>query len=301
MNHLPGFSRDIKDELYNELLEVVKERDKKNKALALILSGYVVCFLVYIIGLTSLGFFIKGLIPYSLFVLPLFIHMGGFRINHLFKTRVISKVLDHLLPGIKYKPTDQLTASNLRGAKLFNFKPNTIKGEDLFEGKRGETTFRFSEIKTDVVALGRFKGILIKCKCDIAIDKSLRIYSKRAHSKNQEGNMIPLAIDELENAKYYDAIGYLGTNYDAILNDEVLSLLTDIKNVFDDGLLYVSFFPKSVHLAIKTAKDYFEPNLRGKITIEQVESIYSEIVNCLLVVDIIEEISQRTKRIKKLD
>ncbi len=171
-----------------------------------------------------------------------------------------------------------------------NFYATKARGEDLFKGTRGKTAFKFSEIRASSYKVSNneldktFKGVLVKCKLNIPIKKSIRIYSKSIIVE-PVGTKKMLLLGKYSN--HFNVFGYENEQCAAILNDKILSQLAEIETLFQ-AKVFISFFPKSAHIAISTNHNYFEPNLKKEINIEQVERIYNEIIKCIMVVDIID-------------
>lgn len=306
-NHLPQLASNIREELLDKLAKIqnqLKKAREGNNLARFIFVFYFISIGVYIysdsdsIKESPVSFVLLSL--FIFLVLYLFLWNGKRRHILGFKNEIIKAIVTHLIPEITYHPSDNLSASNLRGAKLFRYKSQNAIGEDLFIGKRGNTSFRFSEIKSQLEQEYQFKGILIKCFCDLPIEKSIRIYSKDAKhiysSKNMQ--LIDLSKPHPLLSEQFKVIGYPEEDYINILNNKVLSQSLDIKETFQSPV-YVSLFPKSAHIAIETEYNYFEPDLNKAIDIEQVNRIYNEIIQCLLAVDIIDEISTGANSEKK--
>lgn len=298
-HHLPQLAGNTREELLDRLKkaqETAEARKEKNYTAIGVFLFFLICLISFSFNQTEwVKESLVRFVTISL-VLTFLIYLAFWRKKsgpiRQFKNEVIKIIIKHLIPEITYQPSDNLSASNLRGARLFKYKSEKARGEDLFTGKRGNTSFRFSEIKTKLDDQYTFKGILIKCFGDFPIKKSIRIYSRDAKhiysSKNM--SMIDLSKSYPHFNKAFKVIGYSEENYINIINDRVLSQLQDIKQAFN-GPIYISLFPKSAHIAIETPHNYFEPNLKKELNLDQVTRIYNQIIQCLLAVDIIDEIS----------
>lgn len=302
MSNLPQIPEDVRENLLEKLkaLEIEKAKSINKRYLALFL-------IIVLIGLISLfsSVFIIPIIAFLFFTIIRLLMSFTF-VKRRFKNEVINEILQYLLPTVKYSPYSKLTASNLRGSRILGMNVEKIRGDDLFQGTRGKTSFKFSEIKFSGVhknvssefSFNKFHGVLIKCKCEIPIEKSLRIFSINSKGSMKHDNMQPINLEEGAYYKKFKAFGFDNVHYGAIINSRFLERLWSIKEMFG-GDLYVSIFPKSAHVFVEINHDFFEPNLKEKLSMNQVNRIYKEIIMCLMVVDVIDEVNIASKKATK--
>lgn len=69
--------------------------------------------------------------------------------------------------------------------------------------------------------------------------------------------------------------------------------LLNIENTFGNQI-YLSLRNNVAYIGVHKNKDFFEPNFLKEITIETCFKIYNELINCLMVVDIIDELNHGT-------
>lgn len=308
-NNTPGFSIDAKQELVSKLTKLEKERKK----------AFLDMFIIWFVVLISILIFIylfwksdsqdeqnsKRGIVISLVLLAIILSLWKRkRIIVLFKEKVISTILNHLLPEIQHTYYQKLTPSNVRGTRLFKRKANRTSGEDFFKGTRGLTEFKLSELKAKfktVIPIGGifrpdrlnvklFKGVLIMCRLETPLNKSVRIYSKGVRGISVPKNMERKPITHKEFDKFFKIYSYPEEDILSVTHNHFLERLISIKEAFNSDI-YISIFPKSANVAIRTNTNFFDPQLNKKIDLKQVERIYQEIINCLMVVDVIDELN----------
>lgn len=308
---LPGLPVDVREEMLTKLSEI---RFARRKAVASILAVWFLLFLV--IALFVMSFWESdsvneqssktGIIILIVILGIILSSWQTMNIRRLFKEKAITNILTHLLPDVKYNYYRKLTPSNVRGTRLFKKKAEQTVGEDFFKGSRGETEFKFSELTAKfktIITVGNsygskdklhkklFKGLLIICRIDLPLNKSVRIYSKGCKNVSKNARMERVFTEHEEFNSKFEMFGYLGEDLVHVIHSRFLERLIDIQSVFK-GDIYISLFPKSANVAIQTNANFFDPKLRKKIDMKQVERIYQEIVNCLMVVDVIDELNQ---------
>ncbi len=85
-----------------------------------------------------------------------------------------------------------------------------------------------------------------------------------------------------------------------IINSSFIQDVVLVQEIFKRPV-YVSFVNENINIGIETYEQFFDPSLNNEIGLEQVERVYAEIVNCLMVVDIIDEFNQGGKRMYNQD
>lgn len=311
MNNTPQIPVNVRENLLKKLKEL--QQEKVQRITKKIVIVFIQSFLLIIVGglLFVLGEFHGFIIGLSLYFI--FVIFDGFgtirRLKLKFKVEIIGNVLKHLVPSMSYHPYSKLTESNIRGSRILGIAVSKLKGDDLFKGVRGNTTFKFSEVKfsgilkgEDLGYSGKFHGVLVKCKCEIPIRKSARIFSVNSKGKMTHHNMIEVDFSDFGFENKLKGYGFKEQQYSAVFNEKFLGRIWDVKQLFG-GDIYVSVFPKSAHIFVEIEKDYFEPSLKEKISMNQVERIYQEIVQCLMIVDIIDEINiqKPSKKVKNIE
>lgn len=232
-----------------------------------------------------------------------------------FKNENIKILLEYLLPNISYISNNYHSETAFNNAKLF-FKPaSKIKGEDFFVGERGSTKFQISEIKTEYrsiiktsrrnllpneiydnrIELPLFRGVFITCEIRLNIEKPIRIYTKNSSNYYVDKELKEVKTSNENFNNNFNVLSYLEKDASKILQHNFLEQLLYIKEVFTTNI-YISIFPTSVNFAIDTTTNFFDPQLNKKIDLNQVERIYQEIINCLMIVDVIDELNNNNKR-----
>ena len=69
------------------------------------------------------------------------------RVRSAFKTEVLSRVFEFVLPGVDYRPGSHIGSEHVERSGLFPESWNRDSGEDYVAGRLGETDFWFSELR----------------------------------------------------------------------------------------------------------------------------------------------------------
>lgn len=208
------------------------------------------------------------------------------------------KYINYLIPEIGSKSYIYDYQKKIESSRTLNIKYDRYKSEDYFEGKRGTVKFEMFEFKAykndedDWINTDDLKlhGFIIKGKANFPISKSLRIYPKKSTHKVKTGTLKIIEVKSSEYKNEFNLLGFTTENYDNILTDKLFKQIKDLQSILGKEI-FISIFPKSVNIMIDIDKDYFEPNLKEKISMTQLNRVYNQFINFLLAIDIMEEIA----------
>jgi hypothetical protein len=65
---------------------------------------------------------------------------------HAFKVNVIQKIIDYIDPNLTYCPEGHVPKWQIVASRIFSKHPDRVRGDDLVQGRVGETNMQFSEV-----------------------------------------------------------------------------------------------------------------------------------------------------------
>jgi hypothetical protein len=315
LKNTPSFPIDAKEELIDKL--EILDKEKSRKLTKMFYYGILIAFsgpivALFVLKVNSLEAYIPVVTIFGGISLVIYIISRVYKSNVIkrFKTEAIANLLRYLLPNVQYHPQNAHIISDFNRMKLFKKGASKLTGEDYFEGVRGGVKFKISEVKTNYrsnlrysksillpkevydnrVHLPLFNGLVIICEKINNIKKPIKIYSKECSNYFFDKELKKIETQNENFNNKYDLYSYLKKDLANTINDDFLNQLLHIKEVFN-AEVNLSILPNSVNVAIKTSTNFFDPQVGKKIDLKQVERIYQEIVNCLMVVDIIDELN----------
>ncbi len=109
------------------------------------------------------GFGLSGSFPITVGILlvPAVTFLYRFLISgyvYDFKTNIIKRIVGYIDPGLTYTPTGHVPRWQVVASRIFSRHPDRVSGDDLVEGRVGETNMQFSEIHAEARRESRFSG-----------------------------------------------------------------------------------------------------------------------------------------------
>jgi hypothetical protein len=220
------------------------------------------------------------------------------KITKEFKLNVILPSINNR-ENINYAHDKSVTKYEFINSEIYSAgKVDRFKGEDLFYGKRGKTTYKFSEVhaeerRTRTDSKGRtktyyvtvFKGIFMMADFNKHLTTTTRVI------KGGDGFFEKLFAGKtkvtLENPIFEKIFNTYSTNQVEaryILSPAMMERILELQELFDTKI-NLSFTGNHVYLAINIYTNHFEPKLGKKIDVKQLERIYQEIEACLKIID----------------
>jgi hypothetical protein len=81
---------------------------------------------------------------------------GGYAYD--FKINIIKKIVGYIDPGLTYEPTGHVPKWRVVASRMFSKRPDRVRGDDLVQGRVGETNMQFSEIHAEAEHKSRFSS-----------------------------------------------------------------------------------------------------------------------------------------------
>lgn len=303
---LPSFPVDQEEKIKRLLNEFEPERKKQNNWANLVFFLFLVAGIALLfLFLSSGGDNVIGGVIFLLVLAMLGVAVAAEMKKQFakkFKRKFFDEIILKILPEIKYLQKSSLATHLIKDGQLFEAKGifvnkiNNVSSDDQFYGTRGETRFSFSEVEAtsgsgdDKVTI--FKGLFFKCELDFKV-KNIKIYGKKTPAKITRLNRYNLKKVSLNGMdQFNEKFQLLTENPEDIdqLNRNFIKSLVNLEKLFGETI-YISLKEGFVYMAIGTKEDYFDPNVTHQINMNQVQKIYHQIINCLMVVDIIDELN----------
>ncbi|MEN3000947.1 MAG: DUF3137 domain-containing protein [Armatimonadota bacterium] len=148
-----NFSQFYQEELQSILQELEAERQQKTHRF-----GQITLFSVIGGGLLTLFLAafareagLLAFLPLGAALLVIFISYGmmASEWSRLFKWRMLTRLVKFVSPELAYYPERYISEREFRSSLLFQRDPDRYRGEDLIEGRVGQTAIRLSEVHAE--------------------------------------------------------------------------------------------------------------------------------------------------------
>jgi hypothetical protein len=207
---------------------------------------------------------------------------------HQFKLRVIKKIVQFVDPSLEYSPKGYISAARFNSSRIFNKYPDRMRGDDLVQGRIGNTEVEFSEVhaerKTETTDRhGRrrrryhtiFKGLFF------VADFNKKFYGKTVVLPDTAERMFGgfgtllqkisrprdefIKMDDPEFEKHF--VVYADDQIEAryVLSTSLMKRIVDFRTKTGKRV-YLSFVGSEVFVAVPYKKPLFEPKVFSKIT-----------------------------------
>lgn len=227
-----------------------------------------------------------------------------------YKQDVIREIVAFLSKDLNYSPSSRISESDFDRSKIFLKSPDRYNGDDLVQGKIGETDVRFSELNAEYVTTdskGRrsyhriFKGVFFIADFNknfigetmVLEDTAESIFGKLG-SWFQKMNISRPKLVKLEDPVFEKEFAVYGTDQVEaryILTPAMMSRIMDFKN--KTGTVNLSFLHSNVYIAISVSKNLFEPPFfKSMLDTKLVKEYFNYLVLCL---EIVEDLDLNTR------
>lgn len=100
-----------------------------------------------------------------------------------FKAAVIKRIIDHVCPGLVYKPGEAVTSHEYKTSSLYRYRYDYFDGDDYIEGTIGNVSFHCSElcVKSDYAGNKQvfvFKGLFFVAKINERFSGSTYVWPR---------------------------------------------------------------------------------------------------------------------------
>lgn len=234
---------------------------------------------------------------------------------YAFKVNVIQKIVYYIAPGLTYTPTGHIPKWQIVGSRIFSKNPDRVRGDDLVQGRVGETNMQFSEVHVEAKHEsttsngGRhrrwstiFRGLFFVAdfnkkfngKTLVLPDTAERVLGSLGsyfQSLNiNRGDLVKMEAPEFE--KYFVVYGDDQIEARYILSTSLMERITEFRKKTGRRIC-VSFMGSHMYVAIPYARRLFEPRVfRSILGFKGIEQ-YLEDFN--LFIGIVEDLNLNTR------
>ncbi len=227
---------------------------------------------------------------------------------HQFKIRVIDKIVKFIDPGLTYWPNGHISAVRFNSSRIFERYPDRMRGDDLVEGKIGETKVAFSEVhaehKTETVdRYGNrrrrystiFKGLFFIAGFNKRFYGKVVVLPDTAeHLLGDLGSLLQsvntsrgqfVKMDDPEFEKYF--VVYADDQIEAryVLSPSLMKRIVEFRKKTGKRV-YLSFVGSEVFVAIPYRRSLFEPPVFSKVTsFKNAQHYYEDLKLAIGIVD----------------
>jgi len=298
-------------DLMKDLL-VLEEARKKiaNKLIPL----YIFNALVFIIG-TVLVIILNPIVLILMIgiIIPLAFLAGKISkgYNSDFKERVIKNIVNFIDPNLSYHPDSCIPEFLYMSSKLFPRTTDRYRGDDLVQGKIGETEIKFSEIHSEYKTQSKngtnwhtiFKGLFFVADFNKRFKSETRVLPDVAQKMfgNIVGNFFQnlnkfrgelIKMDDPEFEKLFVVYGKDQIEARYILSPSLMKRVTEFKKKTKKDI-YLSFINNNIFVAITYYKNLFEPKIFSTlINFDVIKEYYEDMA---LAISIVEELNLNTR------
>lgn len=221
------------------------------------------------------------------------------KIANLFKSSILIPAIQKGFPELKYRSNPGVHKSDFLASTLYtSAQVDRYTSEDLFEGRHGETDFRFSEVHaerretrsngnggTSTHYVTVFRGIFMVADFNKSLSHTTRViqakdgFFEKLFNRNTKVSLENPIFEKIFNTYSQDQVE---ARY--ILSTAMMERIVKLQKMWNDKV-NLSFSGNHVYIAINHARNLFEPDLSEKMELEQVERIFKEIQACLKIID----------------
>jgi len=204
-----------------------------------------------------------------------------------FKTNIIKKIARYIAPGLSYTPTAHIPRWQVVASRMFSKHPDRVRGDDLVEGRVGETNMQFSEIHAEARRKSRpssgsgnrrwstiFRGLFFVADFNKKFDgktlvlpdtaeQVLGVMGSYLQSLNvTRGELVKMEDPEFE--KYFVVYGDDQIEARYILSTSLMRRITEFREKTGRRIC-LSFMGSHVYVAIPYRRRLFEPGVFSSI------------------------------------
>jgi len=232
-----------------------------------------------------------------------------------YKGKIIGKIVSFIDNNLKYQPTGYVDENVYMQSELFPRRTDRYNGDDLVEGKLGETNVKFSELHTQYKTTSTnskghtqthwhtiFKGLFFmadfnksfKTKTVVLPDMAESLFgnvgTKLQSWNKSHGELVKLEDPEFEELFVVYGEDQVEARY--ILSTSLMKRIVDFKKKTNKEI-HLSFVGSKVFVAISYKKDLFEPKIfTSLLDFQQINEYYNDL---RLAIDIVEDLNLNTR------
>lgn len=291
----------IKSELSEEFdLIEIKRHEFKKKRRILMLVFVLLAIIAFTLTTLFTTNFLFGAFP-TLILLTIFFALNNFfkkKVASLFKLKILVPAIQKGFPNLSYQSSPGINREDFLASTLYSSgQIDRYVSEDIFEGKHGETQFRFCEVhaerkeetrsngSTSTRYVTVFQGIFMIADFNKSLSHTTRIVQGRDGFFEKLFNRKTKV--SLENPDFEGLFNtYCDDQIEAryILSPAMMERILKLQSLWEDKVS-LSFCGNHIYIAINHARNLFEAELGDPMEMEQVERIFKEISACLRIID----------------
>lgn len=202
-----------------------------------------------------------------------------------------SRISNSLKVEFEYEHKGKIKREDFIESHIFMAHPQVYKGEDYIKGIVGVTKFEFSELTTQRFSHSRskmnvlFQGLFFKSQyfydagglvVIIPDIKRQQMSETIRYTTQHGGGRVTVPYPDFE--KVFETYATGEAKVDNLLSKSLYQAILNYK-AQTDRLLYISFYKKSIYIAIEQDDDILEPNIfSSNIKYEVVERFFEDLL-----------------------
>jgi len=192
-----------------------------------------------------------------------------------YKMAIITKIIDHICPGLVYKPGEAITAHEYKTSCLYRYRYDYFDGDDLIEGRIGNVSFHCSELDVQSDYAGNkqvtvFKGLFFVAEINERFSGGTYLWPRnRAQLStsimDERYRLLPMPetanvhFDDEAFTEQFRVCSTWPEQAKEILTDEIRSNLLHINSSMNIALS-VSFVAGRCYIGVPLRDDLLEPS-----------------------------------------
>lgn len=223
------------------------------------------------------------------------------RVKNKFKDQVLYPAIKSNYKDLTHQSKNYLSRDLFHHSRLFKTYADRYNGEDLFQGVRGKTAYKFSEIHaeeryTTTDSKGRtqtkyrtiFKGLFLMADFNKHFNGLTRVveggdgFFEKLFAGKSKVSLENPTFEKIFNTYSNDQVE---ARY--ILTPKMMEQILLIKEKWNSSVA-LSFRDNHVFIAITSYNNLFEPNMKQTFDLAHVDRIFEEIDSCLELIDILD-------------
>jgi len=230
--------------------------------------------------------------------------MGTRAYTSEFKQRVIARLVEFIEPGLVYRPDARIPQGVYEQSRLFPHQVDVYRGDDLVQGRIGQTGIQFSELHTQYItrdSKGRtsrhtiFRGLFFAGDFNkhfygrtvVLPDRAERLLGglgRFLQSKNvSRDELVKMDDPEFEKEFVVYATDQIEARY--ILTSSLMRRLLDFRNKTGKPIA-AAFVNSSVFIAVSYTQNLFEPKIfETLLNIAPIEEYFADLNAALGIVE----------------
>jgi hypothetical protein len=197
------------------------------------------------------------------------------RFTEDYKAAVIKQIMDHICPGLVYKPGEYINTKEYKASSLFRHRFDYFDGDDYIEGRINNVSFHCSELHTECdYSINRqmtiFKGLFMVAAINKSFNGGTYVWprggTQYANSlMDQYIRLMPMPkvaavhFEDEEFAQYFRVCSTWPSQATEILAPDMRNKMVALRKKLDTAISF-SFVAGRCYIALPLSKDLLEPS-----------------------------------------